>query len=357
AAKPELVRRDGSGPLPCRRLAHDPARRIVPGGTQDSIGRLDIRVVMGTVRIRALLGQSQEAVTKGSPLDVLVLDGESANQQLVWVRSRRRRARVRRVVVSSRGMRSIERADIVERKETGRLILRGWPGEVDGNRTARQCGSNGPAEDQGSDTARAGAVSDVGILGVRVARAVRYRNIGSGWIDSNGHEDCFADGEGCGHAVAGYGTVVVGRDSNEVRGRRRVVQGEADAGAREVVARRIRCRRRYRIRAVAQRTPRRQAGVARPCYRLSPLLGAVSRCKREGGGLPGRAGPVEAVRAALQGEGGAVGVQANAAAVVGRRAGKGRGYGAGPIAAAVHRRRHRRGRRRLVQGEGDGSAR
>src|SRR2546427_2168392 len=57
------------------------------------------------------------------------------------------------------------------------------------------------------------------------------------------------------------------------------------------------------------------------------LLGAVSRCKREGGGLPGRAGPVEAVRAALQGEGGAVDVQAHAAAVVGRAAAEAGGHG------------------------------
>src|SRR5439155_5354001 len=105
--------------------------------------------------------------------------------------------------------------------------------------------------------------------------------------------------------------------------------------AREVVARRVRCRRRYRIRAVALRSPRGNGGVARPRYRLSPLLGAVSRCKREGRGLPGRAGPVEAVRAALQGEGGAVGVQAHAAAVVGCAAGEGRGHGEWPIVAAV----------------------
>src|SRR3989475_10250001 len=63
------------------------------------------------------------------------------------------------------------------------------------------------------------------------------------------------------------------------------------------------------------------------------LLGAVSRCKREGGGLPGRAGPVEAVRAALQGEGGAVDVQAHAAAVVGRAAAEAGGHGECPIGA------------------------
>src|SRR5262249_20283539 len=90
---------------------------------------------------------------------------------------------------------------------------------------------------------------------------------------------------------------------------------------------------------------------------------AVGGGQVEGPGLPARARPVEAVAAALEGEGGAVGIQAPPARVVGHAATKSRGHGGGAEEAAAGRGgRRRRGRRGRVQGEagrgaGEGVAR
>src|SRR5439155_711068 len=82
--------------------------------------------------------------------------------------------------------------------------------------------------------------------------------------------------------------------------------------------------------------------------------GVVAGCQVDGGGLPGRAGPVEVVRGTLQREGGAVGGQAHAAAVVGHDAAEAARHAGRPERTAAGRRGHRRGGRdRVVQGEAD----
>src|SRR5205085_5126933 len=85
--------------------------------------------------------------------------------------------------------------------------------------------------------------------------------------------------------------------------------------------------------------------------------GAVAGCQVEDRGLPGRAGPVVVVGAALEGEGGAVGGQAQAAAVVGHAAAEAGRHAGRPERAAARRGGDRGGRgRRLVQDEADGGA-
>src|SRR4029079_7061931 len=84
---------------------------------------------------------------------------------------------------------------------------------------------------------------------------------------------------------------------------------------------------------------------------------AVGGREVDGHRLPARARPVEVVRGAPQGEGGAVGVDARPAPVVGHAATKSRGHGGGAERAADGRGGDRgRGRRRAVEREAGGRA-
>src|SRR5204862_48555 len=125
-----------------------------------------------------------------------------------------------------------------------------------------------------------------------------------------------------GHAAAEAGRhggrpegVAAGRRRHRRRARGRLVQGEAARGAGEGVAVLVGPRCLDRVGAVARRSPGGQGGAAGPGGRRAPRRGVVGG-RQVGRGAPGRTGPVEAIGAALQGEGGAVGGQAHAAAVV-----------------------------------------
>src|SRR5262249_25042494 len=105
------------------------------------------------------------------------------------------------------------------------------------------------------------------------------------------------------------------------------------------------------------RRPRRQGDVVRPRRCRIACRRAVCGGQVEDRGLPARAGPVVVVAAALEGEGGAVGGQAHAAAVVGHTAAEAGRHRDGAEGAAAGRGGHRRrGRGRVVQGEADGGA-
>src|SRR5205823_6668282 len=113
-----------------------------------------------------------------------------------------------------------------------------------------------------------------------------------------------------------------GRPEGAAAGRRRyrggarrcLVQREADGGAGEGIADQVGDRRLNGVGRVGLRGPGGQRGAAGPGRGGAAGGGAVGGRQVEGGRLPGRAGPVVVVRGALQGEGGAVGGQAHAAA-------------------------------------------
>src|SRR5207248_716220 len=101
-----------------------------------------------------------------------------------------------------------------------------------------------------------------------------------------------------------------------------------------------------------------QGGTAGPGGRRIAGGGAVAGRQVDGRHLPGRAGPVVVVRGALQREGGAVGVQARAARVVGHAAAEVGRHGGRPERAAARRGGHRgHAWRGAVQREADGGAR
>src|SRR5439155_876407 len=97
------------------------------------------------------------------------------------------------------------------------------------------------------------------------------------------------------------------RGRHRRRARRRLVEGEADGRAGEGVAVLVGGGRLDRIGAVALRGPGGQGGAAGPGGGGAAGGGAVGGRQVEDSRLPGRAGPVEAIRGALQREGGAVG--------------------------------------------------
>src|SRR5439155_1465605 len=111
------------------------------------------------------------------------------------------------------------------------------------------------------------------------------------------------------------------------------------------------------IGAVTLRGPAGQRGAAGRGGSRIAGGGAVAGRQVGDRGLPGRAVPVVFVRGALEGEGGAVGVEADAAAVVGHAATETGRHGAGAEEAAAGRGGHRcRARHCVVQGEADGGA-
>ena len=353
AAGPETVCRDGRGPQPRCRLLHGTAGRIGSGRTHHPVGGLGRDIVCGGRRPRRALRQNLEAVAQRSKLHALVLDAQSADQQLAGLSRDCGRARVGPVVVPDGGVSSIQRAHAIEGKETGGLLGRRRRREVNGNRATRQSNADRRAEDQGTNAAGVGAIGDVGILGINVACVVGDRHIRSGRIHGDGHEDGFSHADVGGDAERSFRAGGAGHGSDGERGRSCVVQGKGDGASREAIAHHIGGRHPHRIAPVAFRSPRGHGDAAGPGRGVSTGGRVVSRGQIEGARLPGRAGPVQAIRGALQGEGRAVGTQAHAAAVVARSASEAGRHGGAAVGAAASRRRHRRRWRRCIQGEAD----
>ena len=150
-------------------------------------------------------------------MHALVLDAQSADQQLAGLSRDCGRARVGPVVVPDGGVSSIQRAHAIEGKETGGLLGRRRRREVDGNRATRQSNGNRRAEDQGANAASVGAVGDVGILGVSVACVVGDRHIRSGRIHDDGHEDGFSQADVGRDAERSFRAGVAGHGSDGER--------------------------------------------------------------------------------------------------------------------------------------------
>src|SRR5205814_1003328 len=84
-----------------------------------------------------------------------------------------------------------------------------------------------------------------------------------------------------------------------------------------------------------------QGGAAGPGRGRASGAGAVAGRQGEGADLPDRAVPEFAVSAALQREGRAVGIQSNAAAIIGDAAAETRWHGGGAEGTAARWRAHR----------------
>ena len=119
--------------------------------------------------------------------------------------------------------------------------------------------------------------------------------------------------------------------------RRRLIQCEAHSRACEGIACFVGRLRLHSVGAVGRGRPRRQRDVVGPCRRGVTARRAAGGGQIRNTGLPGRSVPVKIVRAPLQREGRAVGVQADAAIVVGRAARECGRHSSAAVAASVHR--------------------
>ena len=184
-------------------------------------------------------------------------------------------------------------------------------------------------------------------------------------------------GEGRAIRVQAHAASVVGRAAAEAGGhrggkklasvcRRRdgcrcrccFIQREGDRGTAKCVPGLVRGCGAHSVDAVRLRGPGRHCGAAGPCGRRVSGGRAVGRREIGNTRLPDRAGPVVVVGGALQGKGGAVQVQAYAAAIIGCAAAKSCGNRSRPVDAPIRRTRHGcRHRRRVVQRESNGGTR